>query len=49
MSPASVQISWILGASWRVFPEASRPSDWKHVATHPLSLRRQVATVFSQS
>jgi hypothetical protein len=48
MSPASRQIRSICAMLPRVWPEASRPSDWKHLGTHPGSLRRQTATVFVQ-
>ena len=33
---------------YRVAPEASRPIDWKHVATQPASLLRHHAAVFCQ-
>ena len=48
IAPASAQIRSILATFPRVCPEASRPSDWKHVRTQPRSLLWHQPTVFVQ-
>ena len=47
--PAFAQSSRALAGSWREFPDASRPYDWKHSSTKPSSLRRHQSAVFFQS
>ena len=46
--PAYEQRWSVFFAMYRVAPEASRPIDWKHVATQPVSLLRHHAAVFCQ-
>jgi hypothetical protein len=48
-APAARQISRIRSGFWREFPDASRPSDWKHVATQSRSTPAHVFDAAAKS